>query len=128
MLYAYTLQVMYMGVVANPIPEHNFTGKIFLERVSRVEKYKRATSNQNFTDDATANGMIKDGDWKELVQEDDIKLHELRDMIADQYGIDDDIKEKLVIHYKSPNGKTTKWTEDECDLRNTCNWTTTLSW
>lgn len=40
------IKVMFMAVVAKPIAEHNFDGKIFLERVAREEEYKRATTTR----------------------------------------------------------------------------------
>ena len=57
----YCPQVMFLGVVANPIPEKKFNGKIFVERIAREQAYKKRDHNQNFTDDATANGLLKDG-------------------------------------------------------------------
>ena len=53
---------MFMGVVANPVPERDFDGKIFLRRISKEEKYKKKSHHQNFTDDASLNGLLKDGE------------------------------------------------------------------
>ena len=87
-----------MGVVANPIPSKNFDGKIFLERVSKTEEYKKMTHNQNFTDDASANGLLKDGDWIELVVP-GMLLGDLKEAIVQHYSLDEDVGERLILKY-----------------------------
>ena len=58
------IKSMFMGVVANPVPERDFDGKIFLRRISKEEKYKKKSHHQNFTDDASLNSILKNGEWK----------------------------------------------------------------
>ena len=99
---------MFLGVVAKPIPEKNFNGMVFLERVAREQAYKKRDHNQNFTDDATANGLLKNGDWIQLVDGDDFLLHELKDAIAETYNLDDDIKERLVLRWQGPENSKGK--------------------
>ena len=53
---------MFLGIAAQPIPESDFNGKIFLERVARVEEFKSTVYNKKNTDDATTNGPIKNGE------------------------------------------------------------------
>ena len=93
---------MYLGVVANPIPSRDFNGKIFLDRVSRTERYKNATCNQNFTDIASVNADIKAGKWYEHVNGESMKLSDLKDKVALAYNLDDDIKDRLVIRFYIP--------------------------
>merc|ERR1719291_1268985 len=89
-----------MGVVANPVPEHSFDGKIFLKRIAKKEKYKQKSHHQNFTDDASLNGILKDGEWKHLVVEgNDVRLMHLRESIAENYSLDKEITDNLVIRY-----------------------------
>lgn len=92
---------MVMGVIGKPFPEHDFNGKIFLKRVSETCQYKRMTCNQNFTDCATMNGMLKRGEWK-LLAVDGMFLGELRASLAEQYGLETDIQERLVLKYYVP--------------------------
>ena len=61
------LQVMFLGVVAAPILEHGFDGKIFVDRVSSWEPYQKTTCNQRFTDDAQLNGLLRGGDWLKIL-------------------------------------------------------------
>ena len=96
-----SIKSMFMGVVANPEPEHNFDGKIFLKRICKEDTYKKLSDHQNFSDDASLNGQLKDGEWKQLVVGDDMKLSELRDSIALNYFIDN--VDKLVIRYSHGN-------------------------
>ena len=44
------IKVVYLDVVARPIAEHDFYGKVFLERIAREEKYKRTTTTERFCD------------------------------------------------------------------------------
>jgi len=79
---------MFLGVVANPIPERDFDGKIFLKHVARMEMYKQATCNQNFTNDASAYGLIKDGDWYDSnagVIVEGMTLGDLKEAISGQF-------------------------------------------
>ena len=94
---------MILGVVANPIPSKGFDGKIFIDRVSETEAYTQMTHNQNFTDDASANGLIKNGDWEQLVVP-GMKLDELKDAVAANFLLEDEIKDRLAIRFY-PNGK-----------------------
>ena len=102
---------MFLGVVANPIPERDFEGKIFLKRVARMELYKQATCNQNFTDDASDNNLIKDGEWYDSNVDVVVKgmtLGDLKEAIAGQYFLNNDIKERLVLPYYVGRGNNCK--------------------
>ena len=58
--------------------------------------------SQNFTDDTTANGLLKDGQWfdKEVgVVVEGITLGDLKDAVAERYFLDDDIRSRLVLKY-----------------------------
>ena len=58
--------------------------------------------SQNFTDDASANGLLKDGQWFDAdvgVVVEGMTLGDLKDAVAEQYFLDDDIKQRLVIRY-----------------------------
>ena len=50
-------QVMFLGVVARPIPEKDFDGKIFIDRVAETVEYKRTTHTQRFSDHAGVNWL-----------------------------------------------------------------------
>ena len=91
-----------MGVVANPVPERDFDGKIFLRRISKEEKYKKKSHHQNFTDDASLNGQLKDGEWKQLVvDDDDMRLTNLRESIVENFFLDEETTDSLVLRYYS---------------------------
>ena len=57
---------MILSVVGKPHLDKGFDGRVMKKRVSRLVEYKKTVYSQNFTDDASANGLIKDGQW--LVQ------------------------------------------------------------
>lgn len=100
---------MYLGVVANPVRDKNFNGKIYLKRVSKTVKYKQGAHNQNFTDEAGANGLLKRNAWRDpdtgLVVE-GMTLEELRESIAETFDLTDDIKERLVLRWKRQQSDT----------------------
>ena len=110
---------MFLAVIAQPNEEHDFDGKIFIKRVAREEEYKKTVFNQNFTDDATMNGLIKDGEWKHLPNG-ECSLGDLKDAVAEHFFLDDDIKERLVIRYRVPGREEgshkNKYIEDDDDL------------
>ena len=91
---------MFLGVVANAIPSKNFDGKIFLQRVSKEKAYAQTTCNQNFSNDASANGLLKNSKWKDenlgLVVN-GMTLGNLKDDLTNQYQIDEDICERIVF-------------------------------
>ena len=117
---------MYLGVVANAVPEKDFDGKIFLKRVSRTVEYKQMSHNQYFTDCATSNGLLKQADWHN-VYVDDMSLADLKLSLAQQYNLEDGTTARLVLGRKvgkkrerwkcvsedndlvPPRGELTKW-------------------
>ena len=99
---------MYLGIVAKPIPERKFDGKIFLDRVARITEYKKITCNQQFTNDGTVNAILRDGDWHKLLA-DDMTLVDLRYSISEIYHPDNNITSRMVFRYYIPgkDGKKT---------------------
>ena len=97
---------MYLGVITKPNPEHDFDGKIFLQRVSRSMEYKKVTHNQWFTDDGTLDSDLRNGDWLNLLV-DDMTLGDLLHSISDDYFMDNNIVSRLVFKYHIP-GKDRK--------------------
>ena len=89
-------QVMFLGVVAPPDEDNDFDGKIFLDRVCEMKEYAKTVHSQNFTDDATANGLLKNGGWYDLIA-DGTTLGDLKESLAEIYDLDEDIEERLVI-------------------------------
>ena len=57
----YPVKVMYLGVVACPLDEHDFDGRIFLKRVSRRRKVTRASRNSRFSIHVEANEQLLKG-------------------------------------------------------------------
>lgn len=104
---------MYLGVVGRPIPEHDFNGKIFLKRVARDKEYMRTIHSQNFSDDAGINGLLKSGDWHKLVVDESMTIEDLRVSIAENYFLDADIQDRLVLHYKFEGMGTCKYIDEE---------------
>jgi len=69
---------------------------------------QKTTYSQNFTDDASTNGLLKDDQWhyKEgNVVVKGMTLGDLKDKIAEQSFFNEDIKERLVIRYRISVGK-----------------------
>lgn len=54
----FPIKVMYLGVVACPVEEHGFDGKVFLKRVSKRKTVARASRNKNFCADSNVNNSL----------------------------------------------------------------------
>ena len=89
---------MCLGVLAKAIESRDFDGKIFLQRVSEEKAYAKTTYNQNFSDHASVNGLLKAGEWKDIVVS-DMELEELKYALAGQYDLDAPIVDRIVIRY-----------------------------
>ena len=98
---------MFLGVVAAPILEHGFDGKIFVDRVSSWKPYQKTTCNERFTDDAQLNGLLRGGDWLKIPC-DGMTLEEFKEAMALNYFLDKEIVERLVIRHYGPAGKDGK--------------------
>ena len=98
---------MAFGAIAKPQPEHNFEGKVMLERVSKKVKAKQMSRNQRFTDDLHLNNDLKEGAWRNLVV-DDQWADDLLDMIVDNYDLEEYEAERLTIYYCTFSDKNKK--------------------
>ena len=90
---------MYLGVIANAIPEKDFDGKILLKRVSRTVRCKQMSHNQHFTDCATSNGLLKRANWHS-VYVGDMALADLKLSLSQQYNLEDSVTAWLVLGRK----------------------------
>ena len=61
------------------------------------------TSHQNFTDDVSINLQIKEGAWRDL-HSDGITVDELREVIQEQYALDDAVVDRIEFQYKTKIG------------------------
>jgi hypothetical protein len=69
---------MFMGLVAPPIKEENFDGKILLKQVSKSIKTNRVSYNQQFSDNYHVNYLIQKGEWRDHIMDDDVTLQEIQ--------------------------------------------------
>ena len=93
---------MYLGIVAKAIDSKKFDGKIFLQRVSKEKGYAKTTYNQNFSDYASVNGLLKGGEWKDNLHGlvvSGMDPEDLKEALADQYDLDAPIVDLIVIRY-----------------------------
>lgn len=98
----FPVKAMFMGVVANPIPERGFDGRIFLERISKEEVVNKKISHQRFSDDRLVNQQIKAGEWRSLVpSHSEIPTKELATLIGEVYDLDDAVVDRLEFSYST---------------------------
>ena len=103
----FPVKSMYLGVVAKPCKANGFDGKIFLKRISETIGYTRMTHNQNFSDSAAINGMIRRGEWysEDLhLVTDGMTLGDVRENLKSEYYLEDEVAKRLVIQTEV-NGK-----------------------
>ena len=102
-------KVMFLGVVAKPVESKNFDGKIFLDRVAEYGSYKKTVYCERFSDDGALNAALRDGDWMQVVKDNEEQtLGDLRHSLAENYFLDDDIASRIVLRSYRPTGKDGK--------------------
>ena len=101
-------KVMFMAIVTHPDYRYQLAnGKIGLHRVSKKKTLQRKSHNYKFVHCGLLNALIKDGDWRSLYAPEgdadgnSLTVGDFLDMIADYYGMDQDIAEKLCLSYVS---------------------------
>ena len=103
----FPVKSMHLGVVGIPNPTLDsdgkaFDGKVYLQRVSETIQYKQRAHNQNFSDSATSNAMLRNGEWydedADLVV-DGMTLGDLRIVLVANYEIEEDIADRIVLKY-----------------------------
>ena len=99
----YPVKVMFLGVVACPNRDHNFDGRVFLKRVSKVEIVQRISRNQQFSENVYLNDAIKRGAWRELLI-DILRVDEALNLIAGYYDLDEFVSERLELSYHTYTG------------------------
>ena len=62
----FPVRVIFMGVVATPLPEIGFDGRIFLKRISERKAWKKTSYNQSLPENENLNSslMKKIGGWR----------------------------------------------------------------
>ena len=53
-----------MGALTSPCPESTFDGKIMMKRISKTKQVERTSYSANLSNDTEINNLIKEGDWK----------------------------------------------------------------
>lgn len=100
----YPVKIMYLGVVGNPQHDEegkiNFDGRIFMKRVSKVEKAGRKSHNQRFSDDVDVNSALQDGEWRSLAVN-DMQVEELLGLVATTYDLDEYVSSRLKLQYET---------------------------
>ena len=105
------MKVMYMGVVGNPQPQHDFNGRVLFKSVSTKVTAKRWSYHTKYTVDVHVNDVLKKGNmWREFIT----PLHlggNLINEIVSVFDLDEYVLSRLVICYLShtTGGGNTKW-------------------
>ena len=94
----FPVKSMFMGVIANPIKEQNFNGKIFFERISKQETIKQVRCHKNFSHDVHVNEELSRGGWR-LLLTDIQSVEEIFNIIEEHYLLDNFIRERLQMVY-----------------------------
>jgi hypothetical protein len=100
------LQVMYMGVVAAPIPEKNFDGKIYFKRVANEVTAQKAVFTEDFADEVYMNQQIRDT-WRSCCWA-NMTSAQMIEAIDNEYQVSVDRLDKLVHRYCTLTGSSGK--------------------
>ncbi len=103
----HSLKTMFIGVVAEANAEHEFDGKIMMERIAEDKVLRRATYRNQFHFDRHFNDEIKSGGWKQLYPDDpNILTYEFIGIIANNYDLEEEVEERLCLRYDTyPRGE-----------------------
>jgi hypothetical protein len=99
-------KVMLLGVIAKPETAHNFTGKIELLRVCRLEPCQRAIYNRHFDVGVKKNETVKSS-WREALVGTggttvlEMKAKDIVRAIAETYELHPEIAQHLVLRYRT---------------------------
>jgi hypothetical protein len=106
----YPVKVMFLGVVANPQPEHDFDGRIAIERVSQQKIISRSSRNKRFSVDVLVVEAIARGEWREQLITPGMLVDDLLESMKTQYDLDEYVSDRLVIGYHTHTaGGAKKW-------------------
>ncbi len=100
------LKVMLIGVATEPNEEHEFDGKIVLERVVEEKQLQLVTYRKTFSHDRLINDEIKAGEWRALFPNDPTMIpgSDVLRLIVDYYNLDEDVEDYLCLRYKTYGG------------------------
>ena len=109
----YPVKVMYFGIVAAPVEDRNFDGRVYLKRVSRRKKLTRATRNSRFSVNVLINQAMVEGTvWRTIIEEENynISTAEVANTLVEMYDLDEFVGDRLVFSYYTyiNNKKTVK--------------------
>ena len=82
---------MFMGAVAKPNGERGFNGKIHLTRISQTRRAIRTSFNQCFATSRIVNDLLKAGEWRNLYPDPDFEFGDLKEVVALEFELDEDI-------------------------------------
>ena len=95
-----------MGVEGKPISDKLFNGGLLVEIVSKIHLIKKKAAHQCLSDDIIINSEIKAGKWKDLyIPESDIQSDDLKEIVSENYDLEDHIIDRLEFSYKQKNQK-----------------------
>ena len=97
---------MFLSVIGRPRKDKEFNEKVLLERVSKTVMITKMTSHQKNSDDILINSEIKNIMWRNLyMSNQNMTIHELKDIITDTYDLDGFIAERLDLSFEHLVGK-----------------------
>jgi hypothetical protein len=109
-----------MGVVANPVPQHGFDGKVLLKQVSETVTASKVTYLKLISDDYTKNAKIH-CTWCSLVAasngamfQHDLTVKNVIDLIVETWNLDDVVPQDcLVLRFRKIKlSRNSKWVTD----------------
>jgi len=99
-------KVMVLGVIADPVDEHNFDGKVYFTRVARTTQYAKSAFNDKILDDLAANTALHN-QWRDFVPPQHNDAASIIEAIGEAFDLDEDVENHLVLRYldHTENGK-----------------------
>jgi len=95
----FPIKCIFLGVVGQPFPYRGFYGSILLERVSEEVGVSRLKSYTNFSDNVLINWAIKNGDWRQLINDDSVTSNVIVEIVSVSYGLDGAVADQLETYF-----------------------------
>jgi len=101
---SYPVKTMFMGVIAQPNAERNFSGLVSMKRLSEQQELQRGTYRTRFHLDHHINRLIVEGSWRQIYDDPTYTIAELSQLMVEFFHLDDDIAEALCFRYETQVG------------------------
>jgi hypothetical protein len=98
------VKTVFMGVIARPNAERNFSGLVSMKRLSEQQELQRGTYQTQFHLDHHINRLIVEGSSRQIYVDPTYSIAELSQLTVDKFQLEDDVATALCFRYETQVG------------------------